>query len=65
MIKGKVRQVLDALFTAAGISSGRIFRRVNRVGRVWGEVLTEKAVWHVVKELAGKTRELPNLPRTT
>jgi site-specific recombinase XerD len=25
------------------------------VGRIWGEGLTEKAVWHVVKEFAGKT----------
>lgn len=53
-VPGWVRQVLDDWFSAAGISSGRLFRRVHRTGRTWGEGLTEKAVWHVVKEYAGK-----------
>jgi hypothetical protein len=35
---------------------GKIFRRVNRVGRTWGDGLTEEVVWHVVKELAAKAR---------
>ena len=54
-LPGWVRQVLDDWFAAAGISSGRLFRRVHRTGRIWGEGLTEKAVWHVVKQFAGKT----------
>jgi hypothetical protein len=33
---------------------GRVFRRVNRAGRVWGESMTEKVVWHVVREFAAK-----------
>jgi integrase len=32
----------------------RVFRRVNRAGRVWGESMTEKVVWHVVREFAAK-----------
>ncbi len=35
---------LDAWLTGAGITSGRLFRRVNRAGRVWGESITEKVV---------------------
>ena len=39
---------------AAGISAGSLFRRVSSAGRVWGEAVTEKLVWHVVKEFAAK-----------
>lgn len=39
---------------AAGIEAGRLFRRVSSAGRAWGEGVTEKAVWHVVKEFAAK-----------
>lgn len=39
---------------AAGIKMDRIFRRVSSAGRVWGEAVTEKLVWHVVKEFAAK-----------
>ena len=28
------------------------FRRVNKVGRTWGDGMTVKAVWHIVKESA-------------
>jgi hypothetical protein len=51
---GWVKQVLDVWLTDAGITSGRPFRRVNRAGRVWGESMTEKVVWHVVREFAAK-----------
>ena len=36
------------------ISSGRIFRCVCKAGKAWGDSLTEKAVWHVVKQHAAK-----------
>jgi hypothetical protein len=49
-----VKQVLDVWLTGVGITSGRLFRRVNRAGRVWGESMTEKVVWHVVREFAAK-----------
>ena len=39
---------------AAGISAGSLFRRVSSAGRVWGDAVTEKLVWHVVKEFAAK-----------
>ena len=49
-----VKQKLDVWLTGAGITSGRLFRRVNRAGRVWGASMTEKVVWHVVREFAKK-----------
>jgi site-specific recombinase XerD len=39
---------------AANISSGRVFRRVNKRGAVWGAGVTEKVVWYVVRECAAK-----------
>jgi integrase len=39
---------------AAGIEAGKLFRRVSSAGRPWGDTVTEKLVWHVVKELAAK-----------
>jgi integrase len=29
-----------------------IFRRVSRLGRVWGDRITPKAIWHIVKSAA-------------
>ncbi len=37
---------------AAAIDRGKVFRRVNEVGRTWGDGMTVKAVWHIVKESA-------------
>ncbi|MBZ5671912.1 MAG: tyrosine-type recombinase/integrase [Acidobacteriia bacterium] len=53
-LPGWVRQVLDDWFAGAGISSGKLFRCVSRAGRAWGEGMTEKVVWHVVKEFAAQ-----------
>ena len=47
-----VRNELNEWLIAAAIDRGRLFRRVNKVGRAWGEGITERAVWHIVKESA-------------
>ena len=49
-----VKNVLDQWLQAANITSGKLFRRVHKMGEAWGEKLTEKAVWHVVREYATK-----------
>src|SRR5579872_144318 len=49
-----VKNVLDQWLQAANITSGKLFRRVHKMGKTWGERLTEKAVWHVVREYATK-----------
>jgi site-specific recombinase XerD len=50
-----VKQTVDAWTAAAEISTGTIFRRVNRLGKLWGDGLTPKAIWHVVKAAAQRT----------
>ena len=49
-----VHGLLNEWTKAAGIESGKLFRRVSSAGRAWGEAVTEKLVWHVVKEFAAK-----------
>jgi integrase len=49
---GWVKQAVDAWAQAAGISSGFIFRAVSRNGSIWGNHITPKAIWHVVKGAA-------------
>jgi site-specific recombinase XerD len=49
-----VKQLLDEWLQCAAITSGKVFRRVNRAGRIWGEHMTSKVVWHVVREFAKK-----------
>ena len=48
-----VHGLLGVWMKAAG-TSGSLFRRVSSAGRVWGERVTEKLVWHVVKEFSSK-----------
>jgi site-specific recombinase XerD len=36
----------------AGINGGAIFRRVSRLGKIWEDRITAKAIWHVVKAAA-------------
>ena len=47
-----VRTELDDWLAAAAIDRGKLFRRVNKVGRAWGDGMTVKTVWHIVKESA-------------
>lgn len=50
---GWVKDTLDDWLVAAGIKHGKLFRCVCRRGAVWGTEVTEKVVWHIVKEYAG------------
>jgi integrase len=47
-----VRSELDDWLAAAAIDRGKVFRRVNKAGRTWGDGMTVKEVWHIVKESA-------------
>jgi site-specific recombinase XerD len=49
-----VHGLLDDWKAAADINEGSVFRRVSSAGRAWGEAVTEKLVWHVVKAFSGK-----------
>jgi site-specific recombinase XerD len=49
-----VKASVDEWLQAANLSGGKLFRRVNKNGSAWGDGLTEKAVWHEVREYARK-----------
>ena len=40
---------IDTWVAAASIKEGRLFRCVSRKGSVWGDGITEKVIWHIVK----------------
>ena len=46
------KRAVDEWTVSARISDGPIFRRVNRLDTVWGDEITPKAIWHVVKAAA-------------
>jgi site-specific recombinase XerD len=58
-----VKDLIDYWLQSAGISSGRIFRRVTRAGTVWGSGLSEKVVWHLVRQYARKAGIAKLAPR--
>jgi integrase len=47
-----VKRTVDDWLTAAAFRQGKLFRCVCWQGSVWGTEITEKLVWHVVKEYA-------------
>jgi site-specific recombinase XerD len=49
-----VKSAIDSWLVSAGVSEGRIFRCVCRAGKAWGDGVTERVIWHVVKECAQK-----------
>ncbi len=53
------KRALDE-WTAAADVNGVIFRRVNHMGKIWGDRITPKAIWHVVKA-AAKRAGITNL----
>jgi site-specific recombinase XerD len=51
-----VKSAIDCWTTAAQVASGRIFRCVSKTDSVWGEGVSEKVIWCVVKEFASKAQ---------
>ena len=43
---------LVAWLSSASINRGKVFRRISRMGRVLGDGISEKAIWHVVRSSA-------------
>jgi hypothetical protein len=44
-----VKAIVDEWLLAANLTTYRMFPRVNKNGKSWGDGLTEKTVWHVVR----------------
>jgi site-specific recombinase XerD len=51
-----VKAAIDVWSTAANITSGTLFRCVNKTGSIWGRGISEKVVWYMVREYASKAR---------
>ena len=49
-----VKAAIDVWSNAAGITKGTVFRSINKSGSVWGEGMTPKVLWEVVKEAASR-----------
>ena len=63
-----VKAALDQWTAAAGVTEGRVFRAVARLGKVWGEGISQNVVWYVVKsccERAGLDHIAPHDLRRT
>ena len=51
-VPGWVKLAIDTWTSAAAITSGKIFRSVNKAGRIWGDGFSPKVIWGVVKRAA-------------
>jgi len=49
-----VKTAVDEWTVAAGITNGVVFRAINRVGRVWGNGMSPKVLWDVVRTAAAR-----------
>jgi integrase len=49
-----VKTAVDAWTAAAGITHGPIFRAINKTGRVWGDGMSPKVLWDVVRAAAAR-----------
>ena len=54
------KRAVDEWTGAAAITGGTIFRRVSRIDKIWGDGITPKAIWHMVKA-AAKHADIKNL----
>jgi len=49
-----VKTAVDAWTEAAQIREGCVFRSINKADRIWGNGMTPKVLWEVVKDAAGQ-----------
>jgi integrase len=49
-----VKSHIDAWTAAAGITHGPVFRAINKAGRVWGDGMSPKVLWDVVRAAAAR-----------
>jgi integrase len=49
-----VKNAIDEWTVAAGIRHGVLFRAINKAGRVWGDGMSPKVLWDVVRAAAAR-----------
>jgi hypothetical protein len=47
-----VKTAVDEWTSAADLTHGRVFRAIDKAGRVWGDGMTAKVLWDVVRAAA-------------
>ena len=57
-----VKTAIDAWTVAADIREGRVFRAINKAGRVWGDGMTDKVLWELVRAAAQRAGVGPLAP---
>jgi len=63
-----VKEALDGWTEASGIKDGCLFRAINKSGKIWGQGMTPKVLWEIVKraaEAAGIEKLAPHDLRRT
>jgi integrase len=51
-IPGWVKQAIEGWKEASNITEGTLFRSINKTGRAWGDGMTPKVLWEVVRQAA-------------
>jgi integrase len=49
-----VKAAVDAWTAVAAITNGPVFRAINKAGRVWGDGMSPKVLWDVVRATAAQ-----------
>jgi integrase len=49
-----VKRHIDAWTAAAAVTHGTVFRAINKAGRVWGDGMSPKVLWDVVRAAAAR-----------
>jgi len=49
-----VKAAIDAWMVVADITGGAVFRAINKAGRVWGDGMSPKVLWDVVRAAAAR-----------
>jgi integrase len=49
-----VKAAVDGWTAAAAITDGPVFRAINKAGRIWGDGVSPKVLWDVVRAAAAR-----------
>ena len=49
-----VKKTVNSWTELGHITAGRVFRAINKAGRIWGDGMTPKVLWEVVKDTAAR-----------
>jgi integrase len=53
-IPSRVKAAVDTWIAAADVTHGPVFRAITKAGRVWGDGMSPKVLWDVVRAAAAR-----------